>query len=102
MAPFFTDSATPTRPSTWPTGPANITVLLNIVSCYWFNLNRCYIADSKIPGAWCGLFAAMDIIKGDLGTCYLGDVLLKPSGMTGIPEYLEKDNALFRPDIVLV
>lgn len=40
-------------------------------------LNRCFVGESTISGAGQGLFAARDIIEGELITLYPGDVLLQ-------------------------
>lgn len=58
--------------------------------------NKVKSAESKVPGAGRGLFAATDIKKGELITCYPGDILLQPNGLLGVPEYLEKDEKLLR------
>lgn len=56
------------------------------------NLSRVCVGSSVIPNAGRGVFAAMDCQKGDLLTCYPGDVLLQKSGMTGLPEELKSDD----------
>ena len=60
------------------------------------NLCRVHVGESTIPGAGRGLFASTDCQKGDLLTCYPGDVLLQPSGMTGVPDELKQDDARLR------
>ena len=58
--------------------------------------NKVVAGESTVPGAGRGLFAATDISKGEMVTCYPGDILLQPTGLIGVPEYLEKDEKLLR------
>ena len=66
------------------------------------NLNKVCVQPSLVGGggeggaAGRGLFATQDIMKGEIVTCYPGDILLQPSGLTGVPDYLQKDDELLR------
>jgi len=60
------------------------------------NLTRVKIAPSTLEGAGRGLFATMDVKEGTLLSCYPGDVILRESGATGIPDELEADEPRLR------
>ena len=54
-------------------------------------LNQTRIGPSTIEGAGCGMFAAEDIAKGELITCYPGDALLCEYSELEIDEEEEED-----------
>jgi hypothetical protein len=58
------------------------------------DMKKVQVGESQVPGAGRGLFAARDIEKGELVTCYPGDILLQPNGLIGVPDSLVEDEKL--------